>query len=95
MERLSSEAKIDRLSADVKMERLRDKSLDRLEDKLGADRLTSDRLTSDKVSVAERFVRAEADVGSGLKPARPDDRLDDATSNCELLYFCSSESKTC
>ncbi|XP_063366133.1 AF4/FMR2 family member 3 [Cydia amplana] len=85
LDRLSTD-KLDRLSGD-KLDRLSGDKLDRLSgDKL--DRLSGDkleRLSVDKLGMErldrmpDRFVRAEADVGSGLK-GRGSERLEEASS---------------
>ncbi|XP_063622785.1 AF4/FMR2 family member 3 isoform X3 [Cydia splendana] len=84
-ERISSErsdkiekTSLDRLSGD-RMDRLSGDKMDRLSgDKL--DRLSGDKLGMERLDrMPDRFVRAEADVGSGLK-GRGSERLEEASS---------------
>ncbi|KAH9637526.1 hypothetical protein HF086_010937, partial [Spodoptera exigua] len=95
-DRLSGERAHDRISAEkLSHDRLSDTKARLGDSKLGLERLDSKLLDTKLLDSklldkslerverpqAERYVRAEADVGSGLKAGRPDDRLDDATSN--------------
>ncbi|PZC81018.1 hypothetical protein B5X24_HaOG213540 [Helicoverpa armigera] len=81
MDRLESKA--DRLESKASLDRLESKaSLDRLESKASLDRLESKASLDKPVDriVSERYVRAEADVGSGLKSGRGSERLEEASS---------------
>ncbi|XP_050551692.1 AF4/FMR2 family member 3 isoform X4 [Spodoptera frugiperda] len=96
-DRLSGERPHDRISAEkLSHDRLSDTKGRLGDSKLGLERLDSKLLdkTLDKSldkslerverlerAQPERYVRAEADVGSGLKSNRVDDRLEDASSN--------------
>ncbi|XP_026330588.1 AF4/FMR2 family member 4-like [Hyposmocoma kahamanoa] len=80
-ERLSSErVSSERVSGEkTALERL---SSEKISDKMSIDRLGGDKLSVERVvPERERYVRAEADVGSGLKSGRGSERLEEASSN--------------